>query len=68
MAAINVAITKTPVSPTIMLTVLSDSTILPVIAIASFTSFLLTSNIGSLKTQRARATGTISGLTPETSA
>ena len=68
MAAINVAITKTPVSTTIILTVLSDTTILPVIAIASFTSFLLTSNIGLLKTQRARATETISGLTPETSA
>ncbi|MGD1903639.1 MAG: chloride channel protein [Geitlerinemataceae cyanobacterium] len=54
MAAINVAITKTPVSTTIILTVLSDTTILPVIAIASFTSFLITSNIGLLKTQRAR--------------
>ena len=63
MAAINVAITKTPVSTTIILTVLSDTTILPVIAVASFTSFLLTSNIGLLKTQRARATESITGLT-----
>ncbi|MEM0982094.1 MAG: chloride channel protein, partial [Cyanobacteria bacterium P01_H01_bin.58] len=63
MAAINVAITKTPISTTIILTVLSDTTILPVIAIASFTSFLLTSNIGLLKTQRSRATETLSGLT-----
>jgi len=62
MAAINVAITKTPISTTIILTVLSDTAILPVIAIASFTSFLLTSNIGLLKTQRARATETLSGL------
>lgn len=62
MAAINVAITKTPISTTIILTVLSDTTILPVVAIASFTSFLLTSNIGLLKTQRARATESISGL------
>ncbi|NES84977.1 MAG: chloride channel protein [Moorea sp. SIO2B7] len=62
MAAINVAITKTPISTTIILTVLSDTVILPIIAIASFTSFLLTSNIGLLKTQRARATETISGL------
>ena len=74
MAAINVAITKTPISTTIILTVLSDTTILPVIAIASFTSFLLTSNIGLLKTQRARATESLSGLTeydsepPETQA
>jgi len=62
MAAINVAITKTPISTTIILTVLSDTTIFPVVAIASFTSFLLTSNIGLLKTQRARATETLSGL------
>lgn len=62
MAAINVAITKTPVSTTIILTVLSDTTILPIIAIASFTSFLLTSNIGLLKTQRARKIENLSGL------
>ncbi|NEQ96089.1 MAG: chloride channel protein [Cyanothece sp. SIO2G6] len=62
MAAVNVAITKTPISTTIILTVLSDTTILPVIAIASFTSFLLTSNVGLLKTQRARETETLSGL------
>lgn len=62
MAAINVAITKTPISTTIILTVLSDTTILPVVAIASFTSFLLTSNIGLLKTQRAREAESISGV------
>ena len=64
MAAINVAITKTPVSTTIILTVLSDTAILPIIAIASFTSFLLTSNIGLLKTQRGRKIENISGLSP----
>lgn len=62
MAAINVAITKTPISTSIILTVLSDTTIMPIIAIASFTSFLLTSNIGLLKTQRARQPETISGV------
>ncbi|MEM1241615.1 MAG: chloride channel protein [Cyanobacteria bacterium P01_H01_bin.26] len=62
MAAVNVAITKTPISTTIILAVLSDTAILPVIAIASFTSFLLTSNIGLLVTQRARKTETLSGL------
>ena len=65
MAAINVAITKTPVSTSIILTVLSDTSILPIIAIASFTSFLLTSNIGLLKTQRSRAPETISGLSAQ---
>ena len=68
MSAINVAITKTPVSTTIVLTVLSDTTILPVIAIASFTSFLLTSNVGLLETQRARTVDSISGLTTEADA
>lgn len=62
MAAINVAITKTPVSTSIILSVLSDTSILPIIAIASFTSFLLTSNIGLLKTQRPRHQETISGI------
>ncbi|NJN72237.1 MAG: chloride channel protein [Limnothrix sp. RL_2_0] len=66
MAALNVTITKTPISTTIILTVLSDTTILPIIAVASFTSFLLTSNIGLLKTQRARSTSTISGLSATT--
>ncbi|NET10421.1 MAG: chloride channel protein [Merismopedia sp. SIO2A8] len=61
MAAINVAITKTPISTSIILTVLSDTSILPIVAIASFTSFLLTSNIGLLKTQRSRPVETISG-------
>lgn len=62
MAAVNVAITKTPISTTVILSVLSDTTILPIVAVASFTSFLLTSNIGLLKTQRSRATETLSGL------
>ena len=65
MAAINVAITKTPISTSIILTVLSDTSIMPIIAIASFTSFLLTSNIGLLKTQRPRFQQTISGLIEE---
>ncbi|MEB3341528.1 chloride channel protein [Okeania sp.] len=54
MAAINVAITKTPISTSIILSVLSDTSIIPIIAIASFASFILTSNIGLLRTQRPR--------------
>ena len=54
MAAINVAITKTPISTSIILGVLSDTSILPIVAIASFTSLLLTSNLSLLKTQRSR--------------
>lgn len=62
MAAINVAITKTPISTSIILGVLSDTSILPIIAIASFTSLLLTNNVSLLQTQRSRTTTeTISG-------
>ena len=54
MAAINVAVTKTPVSTSIILSVLSGTAMLPVIAIASFVSFVLTSQITMIKTQRCR--------------
>lgn len=42
MAAINVAITKTPISTTVILSVIADTSMVPVIVTASFTSFLLT--------------------------
>ncbi|WP_036480444.1 chloride channel protein [Myxosarcina sp. GI1] len=54
MAAVNVAVTKTPVSTSIILSVLSGTTMLPVIAISSFVSFVLTSQISMIKTQRSR--------------
>ncbi len=54
MAAVNVAITKTPVSTTVILSVLSDTAMVPVIVIASFTSFLLTTQVSLIKTQRSR--------------
>lgn len=54
MAAINVAVTKTPISTSIILSVLSGTAMLPVIVIASFTSFLLTSQIAMIRTQRSR--------------
>ena len=56
MAAVNVAVTKTPVSTSIILSVLSGTPMLPVIVIASFTSFLLTSRIVMIRTQRSRTT------------
>ncbi len=55
MAAVNVAITKTPISTTIILSVLSDTAMVPVIAIASFTSFLLTTPVCLIQTQRSRS-------------
>ncbi len=54
MAAVNVAVTKTPISTSIILSVLSGTAMLPVVAIASFTSFLLTTNLNMIKTQRSR--------------
>jgi H+/Cl- antiporter ClcA len=54
MAAVNVAITKTPISTTIILSVLSDTAMVPVIIIASFTSFLLTTQVSLIRTQRSR--------------
>jgi H+/Cl- antiporter ClcA len=54
MAALNVAITKTPISTTVILSVLSDTAMVPVIVIASFVSFLLTTQVCLIKTQRSR--------------
>ncbi|MGB3669608.1 MAG: chloride channel protein [Phormidesmis sp.] len=56
MAAVNVAVTKTPVSTSIILSVLSGTAMLPVIVIASFTSFILTGQIAMIGTQRSRST------------
>ncbi|MDF5714950.1 MAG: chloride channel protein [Rhizonema sp. NSF051] len=55
MAAVNVAITKTPISTTVILSVLSGTAMIPVIAIASFVSFLLTTQVSLIKTQRSRS-------------
>lgn len=54
MAAVNVAVTKTPVSTSVLLTALSGSHALPAIAVASFTSFLLTTRVSIIRTQRPR--------------
>ncbi|PIG93210.1 chloride channel protein [Gloeocapsopsis sp. IPPAS B-1203] len=54
MAAVNVAVTKTPISTSVILSVLSDTAMLPVIVIASFVSFLLTTELSLIQTQRSR--------------
>lgn len=54
MAAVNVAVTKTPISTSVILSVLSDTAMLPVIVIASFVSFLLTTQLSLIQTQRSR--------------
>ncbi|MGF1535089.1 MAG: chloride channel protein, partial [Elainellaceae cyanobacterium] len=60
MAAVNVAVTKTPISTSIILSVLSGTAMLPVIVIASFTSFLLTSKVTMIRTQRSRQSSEVS--------
>jgi H+/Cl- antiporter ClcA len=54
MAALNVAITKTPISTTVILTALSGASLLPLIALASFTSFVVASRIEVIQSQRSR--------------
>lgn len=55
MAAVNVAVTKTPVSTTVILATLSGLAILPLLVFASFASFLLTTRVALIRTQRSRA-------------
>ena len=64
MAAVNVAITKTPVSTTVILSVLSDTAMVPVIVIASFMSFILTTELCLIKTQRSRSSITVESSQP----
>ncbi len=63
MAAVNVAVTKTPISTTVILGVLSDTAMVPVLVIASFVSFLLTTQVSLIKTQRSRTV--FGGESPE---
>lgn len=54
MAAINVAVTKTPVSTTLILTTLSGTSMMPALAAASIVAFVLTTRISLIGTQRRR--------------
>jgi len=54
MAAVNVAVTKTPVSTSIILLALSGISMLPMIVTASMVSFLLTTKITLIRSQRHR--------------
>lgn len=54
MASVTVAVMKTPVSIPIILTVISDTNLIPTIAVASTVSFLLTMKISLIPTQRSR--------------
>lgn len=54
MAALTVAVMKTPVSIALILAVISDTNLIPVTTIAVITSFLLTTRISFISTQRSR--------------
>ena len=54
MAAVNVAVTKTPIATTLILTALSGVTLVPVIAVASFTAALVASRVEVIHSQRSR--------------
>lgn len=54
MAAVNVAVTRTPVSTTVLLGTLSGTASIPLILAASLTSFLLSARIRMINTQRSR--------------
>lgn len=54
MAAVTVAAIKTPVSIVLILTVISHTELIPVITIATTVSFLLTTQIFLIQTQRSR--------------
>lgn len=55
MAAVNVAVTKTPISTTVILTTLSGTALIPAVVAATFVSFVLTTRIVLIRSQRARS-------------
>ncbi|UBF26317.1 chloride channel protein [Kovacikia minuta CCNUW1] len=57
MAAVSVAIMKTPVSIVLILAVISDTDLLPVTTVAAIVSFLLTTRISFFPAQRSRIQG-----------
>ncbi len=54
MAAVNVAVTKTPVATTLILTALSSVNLVPVIAVASFTAVIVAARVEVIHSQRPR--------------
>ncbi len=60
MAGVNVAITKTPVSTSVLLATLTGTSTTPVIIAASLTSLLLSSRLNLIHTQRSRGDDQVS--------
>ncbi len=55
MAALTVALLKNPVSIILILSVISDTDLIPLVSVAAITSLLLTIPIGMISTQQARS-------------
>ncbi|MGN6727539.1 MAG: chloride channel protein [Tepidisphaeraceae bacterium] len=54
MAAVNVAVTKTPISTSVILVTLTGTSMMPVVIAASLVSLLLTTRLNLIQTQRER--------------
>ncbi|MDB5327314.1 MAG: Cl-channel, voltage gated [Phycisphaerales bacterium] len=54
MAAVNVAITKTPISTSVVLVTLSGTSMMPIVIAASVTALLLSGRLNLIRTQRGR--------------
>jgi H+/Cl- antiporter ClcA len=54
MAAVNVAVTKTPISTAVILSTLSGTAYMPAMVAACCASFLLTTRVSLIRTQRSR--------------
>jgi H+/Cl- antiporter ClcA len=54
MAATNVAVTKTPISTAVLLTSLSGTAVLPAVLAACLASFVVTTRVSLISTQRSR--------------
>jgi H+/Cl- antiporter ClcA len=59
MASVNVAITKTPISTTVLLVTLTGLSVTPVVIAACVTSLLLSSRLNLIRTQRSRVDSTL---------
>jgi H+/Cl- antiporter ClcA len=55
MAAVNVAVTKTPISTCVILATLTGTSMLPALIAASLVSLLLSTRLNLIRTQRGRA-------------
>ena len=67
MAAVNVAVTKTPISTSGILVTLTGTSMMPVVIAASLVSLLLTTRLNLIQTQRERGESEAPAPTDESS-